>query len=157
VMVEGGAAEAPEADVIDALMFAHRTAQPILELIERMRAAIGKPKRTFTRKALPAEVAGRVKAMCDTAILEASLIQKKHARYDAYKASKTKLVEALTQELGAARYAEIEKLVKEEFEERKYHVVREYVLAEKKRIDGRDMKTVRPIVCEVGIFPRVHG
>ena len=44
-MVEGGAAEATEADVIDALMFAHKTAQPILELIERMRAAVGKPKR----------------------------------------------------------------------------------------------------------------
>src|SRR6202522_3146253 len=53
VMVEGGAAEATEADVVDALMFAHRTAQPILELIERMRAAVGKPKRVFVPKNLP--------------------------------------------------------------------------------------------------------
>src|ERR1019366_7216691 len=57
VMVEGGAAEAAEADIIEALMFAHRTAQPILELIERMRAAVGKPKRTFERKTLAPEVA----------------------------------------------------------------------------------------------------
>jgi polyribonucleotide nucleotidyltransferase len=157
VMVEGGAAEAPENDVIDALMFAHRAAQPILELVERMRAAVGKPKRTFERKTLPAEVAARVKDLCDKEILEASLIKEKKARYDAYKATKTKLVEALTQELGAPKFAELEKLVKEEFEERKYHVVREYVLGERKRIDGRDMKTIRPIVCEVGIFPRTHG
>src|SRR5260370_25019213 len=157
VMVEGGAAEAPEGDVIDTLMFAHQTAQPILVLIERMRSAVGKPKRTFERKALPPEVASRVKDMCDKEILAASLIKEKKARYDAYKANKTKLVETLTPDLGAARFVEIEKLVKQEVEERKYHVVRDYVLSERKRIDGRDMSTIRPIVCEVGIFPRTHG
>jgi polyribonucleotide nucleotidyltransferase len=157
VMVEGGAAEASEADVIDALMFAHKSAQPVLELIERMRSAVGKPKRSFERKTLAAEVSKKVKDLCDKDILQASLIKEKKARYDAYKASKAKLTEALVADVGAAKYAEIEKLVKEEFEERKYHVVREYVLGERKRIDGRDMKTIRPIVCEVGIFPRTHG
>jgi polyribonucleotide nucleotidyltransferase len=157
VMVEGGAAEASESDIIDALMFAHASAQPILELIERMRAAVGKPKRKFEKKTLPAEVAARVQELCDRDIMSASLIKDKKARYDGYKATKAKLVEALTAQLGAPRYAELEKLVKEEFEERKYHVVRDYVLSERKRIDGRDMKTIRPIVCEVGIFPRTHG
>jgi polyribonucleotide nucleotidyltransferase len=157
VMVEGGAAEASEADVIEALMFAHKTAQPILELIERMRTAVGKPKRSFERKTLPPDVAAKVKGLADTEILTASLIKEKKARYDSYKATKTKVVEALTAELGAEGFAKIEKLVKEEFEERKYHVVRNYVLSERKRIDGRDMTTIRPIVCEVGIFPRVHG
>jgi polyribonucleotide nucleotidyltransferase len=157
VMVEGGAAEASEADVIDALMFAHKTAQPILELIERMRAAVGKTKRAFERKTLAADVAGKVKEIADAEILTSSLIKEKKARYDGYKATKNKVVEALTAQLGAEGFAKVEKLVKEEFEERKYHVVRNYVLSERKRIDGRDMKTIRPIVCEVGIFPRVHG
>jgi polyribonucleotide nucleotidyltransferase len=157
VMVEGGAAEAPENDVIDALMFAHQAAQPILDLIERIRAAVGKPKRTFEKKALPEEAAKRTQEICDAEVMAASLIKDKKARYDAYKATKTKLAATLTAELGAARYAELEKLVKEEFEERKYQVVREYVLSQRKRIDGRDMKTVRPIVCEVGILPRTHG
>ncbi len=157
VMVEGGAAEATESDVIDALMFAHRTAQPILELMEKMRAAVGKEKRGFERKVLPAEVAAKIKELCDKDILAASLIKVKKERYDAYKATKTKMVEAVTAMVGADKFAALEKLVKDEFEERKYHVVREYVLAERKRIDGRDMKTIRPIVCEVGIFPRTHG
>jgi polyribonucleotide nucleotidyltransferase len=157
VMVEGGAAEAPEGDVIDALMFAHRAAQPILELIERMRVAVGRPKRSFEKRTLPAEIANRVKDLCDRDILAASLIKEKKARYDAYKATKTSLSETLTKEIGAERFAHLEKLVKEEFEQRKYDVVRDYVLTERKRIDGRDMKTVRPIVCEVGIFPRTHG
>ncbi len=157
VMVEGGAAEASENDLIDALMFAHRTAQPILELIERMRAAVGKPKKTFEKKSLPADVAALIKQTVDKDILTASLIKEKKSRYDAYKASKTKMVEAVTAKVGAEAFPKIEKLVKEEFEERKYNVVREYVLSERKRIDGRDMKTIRPIVCEVGIFPRTHG
>ena len=157
VMVEGGAAEASEADIIDALMFAHKTAQPILELIERMRAAVGKPKRTFEKKALPGDVAAIVKDLADKEILTSSLIKDKQTRYDGYKATKTKVVEAITAKVGAEGFTKIEKLVKEEFEDRKYQVVREYVLSERKRIDGRDMKTIRPIVCEVGIFPRTHG
>jgi polyribonucleotide nucleotidyltransferase len=106
---------------------------------------------------LAPEIALRVKDMCDKEILESSLIKDKKARYDGYKATKTKLAATLAQELGAPKFAEVEKLVKEEFEDRKYHVVREYVLGQRKRIDGRDMKTVRAIVCEVGILPRVHG
>ncbi|MBV9947493.1 MAG: polyribonucleotide nucleotidyltransferase, partial [Myxococcales bacterium] len=157
VMVEGGGAEVAEDHVIDALMFAHKTAQPILELIERMRAAVGKPKRTFEKKALPPEIARRVQELCDREILQASLIKEKKARYDAYKATKTKVAETLTKELGPERYVQLEKLLKDEFEERKYHVVRDYVLGERKRIDGRDMTTIRPIVNEVGIFPRTHG
>ncbi|MDP9002243.1 MAG: polyribonucleotide nucleotidyltransferase [Myxococcota bacterium] len=157
VMVEGGAAEATENDIIDALMFGHKTAQPIIELIERMRAAVGKPKREFVRKTLPPEVAATIKTLSDDEILRASLIKEKRARYDAYKATKTKVAETLSQQLGKERFAELEKLVKEEFEERKYHVVREYVLGQRKRIDGRDMTTIRPIVCEVGILPRTHG
>ena len=157
VMVEGGAAEAPEADIIDTLMFAHRTAQPILELIERMRAAVGKPKRVFEKKTLAPEVAALVKDLADKELLASSLILEKKARYDGYKATKTKVVEAVTAKVGAEAFVKIEKLVKEEVEDRKYNVVREYVLGERKRIDGRDMKTIRPIVCEVGIFPRTHG
>ncbi len=157
VMVEGGAAEAKEADVIDALYFAHKAAQPILELIERIRAAVGKPKRPFERKVLPADVASKIPALVDKGILESSLIKDKKKRYDGYKAAKTAMATALQASLGADVYAANEKLIKEEFEERKYNVVREYVLSEKKRIDGRDSKTIRAIATEVALLPRVHG
>ena len=157
VMVEGGASEAPEADVVEALMFAHRAAQPIIELIERMRAAVGKQKRAFTPKKIPAEIAARVSAIVDAGIIKSSLIKDKKERYDGYKVVKELLVSTLTAELGAEKFAENEKLIKAEFDERKYEVVRNYVLTEKKRIDGRDMSTIRPIATEVGILPRVHG
>ncbi len=157
VMVEGGAAEASEVDVIDALMFAHKAAQPILELIEKLRAAVGKPKRPFEPKKLPADVAAKIPPLVDKQILEASLIKEKKKRYDSYKAAKDAMVAALSADLGPEKFAEHEKLIKAEFEERKYEVVREYVLAEKKRIDGRDGKTIRAISIEAGVLPRVHG
>jgi polyribonucleotide nucleotidyltransferase len=156
-MVEGGAAEASEADVIDAIYFAHRTAQPILELIEKLRQAVGKEKRVFEPVLLDAKIAGRVAQLVDKGIIESSLIKDKKARYDSYKQVKTKMTEALLAELGPEVFAASEKLVKGEFEERKYHVVREYVLTENKRIDGRAMNVIRPIMTEVGLLPRVHG
>jgi polyribonucleotide nucleotidyltransferase len=157
VMVEGGAAEATEKDLIDALFFAFEGAQPIIALIDKMRTAIGKPKRPFEPKKLPAEVSSLIPALVDKQIIESSLIKDKAKRYGGYKAAKNAMVEALTAKLGAEKFLEHEKLIKAEFEERKYVVVREYVLTERKRIDGRDMNTVRAIATEVGVLPRVHG
>ncbi len=156
-MVEGGAAEAQESDVIDALMFAHKAAQPILALQEQIRAAVGKTKRVFNAPALDAKLADKVKAKVDKPILEASLIKDKKQRYDAYKLLKDKTYAELKAELGDDTYLASEKLLKAEFDERKYHVVRDYVLTTKKRIDGRDGNTIRAISTEAGVLPRVHG
>ncbi|HSQ64687.1 MAG TPA: polyribonucleotide nucleotidyltransferase [Polyangiaceae bacterium] len=157
VMVEGGAAEASEVAVIDALMFAHKAAQPILEVIERIRAAVGKPKRAFEPKKLDPAIKAKIPAMVDAKIIESSLIKDKALRYGGYKAAKTAMVEALTKELGEEKFKESEKLIKDEFEERKYTVVREYVLSKNKRIDGREMNQIRAIATEVSLLPRVHG
>jgi polyribonucleotide nucleotidyltransferase len=157
VMVEGGAEEATEADIIDALMFAHQQGQLVIQLIERIRAAVGRPKRAFSVEKIPAEVAARVAELVDAGIREACVIREKHARYDAYAALKKKLVETFTAELGPEKFETLAKLVKEEFEERKAHVVRSMVLDSGRRIDGRDTRTIRPISCEVGLLPRVHG
>ena len=156
VMVEGGAAEAPESEVIDALMFAHNAAQPVLELMEKLRAAVGKPKKVFEAPKLDAVIAKRVAALCDQAIETASLIRAKKERYDAYKTSYVGMVATLKSELGDA-FAANEKLIKGEFDERKYEVVREYVLRENKRIDGREMNQIRPLMMEATFLPRTHG
>ncbi|MBX3128645.1 MAG: polyribonucleotide nucleotidyltransferase [Polyangiaceae bacterium] len=157
VMVEGGADEASESDIIDALMFAHTEGQKVIELIDRIRQGVGRPKREFSVKTLDPTVAQRVAELCDGKLREACVIKAKHARYDAYSAIKTEMVATLTAELGAEKFLESEKLIKNEFGERKYHVVRKMVLDERVRIDGRDEKTIRPITCEVGLLPRTHG
>ena len=157
IMVEGGADEASESEIIDALMFAHEQSQPIIELIEKMQAAVGKPKREFSVPTLDEGVARRVAELADGKLSEACVIKDKHARYDAYAAIKVEVVETLTRELGEERWAEVEKLAKAEIEHRKAEVVRGMVLDTGKRIDGRDTKTVRPISCEVGLLARTHG
>jgi polyribonucleotide nucleotidyltransferase len=157
VMVEGGAAEATESDIIDALMFAHRSAQPVIELIEKMRAAIGKPKREFAAAKLDPTIAKRISEECDAELSKATRILNKKTRYDAYAALKKKLSETLKATFGEDVYKANENLIKNEFEERKSYVVRKMVLEERVRIDSRDMKTIRPISTEAGILPRVHG
>lgn len=156
VMVEGGAEEATEADVIDALEFAHQEGQAVIALIERLRAAVGRPKRAFSVPVLDSKIAKRVSELVDAGIAKACVVKEKHARYDAYSVVKKSLVATLSAELGA-EYAPNEKLIIGEFENRKAEVVRNMVLDTGKRIDGRDSKTIRPIMCEPGLLPRTHG
>ncbi len=157
VMVEGGAAEASESEVIDALMFAHEEGKKVISLIEKMRAAVGKPKREFSVPALDAGIARQVAALVDEKIQRACVIKDKRARYEGYAEAKKGLVDSLKASLGDAAWLASEALIKEEFNERKYHVVRKLVLDTERRIDGRDSTTIRPIMCEAGLLPRTHG
>jgi polyribonucleotide nucleotidyltransferase len=157
VMVEGGADEASETEVIDALYFAFNEAQKVIGLIEKVRAAVGKPKREFAVPKLDAGIAGKIAALADEKLKVACVIKEKKARYEAYGAIKKEVVAELTKEMGDDAFKLVEKLVKEEVENRKYTVVRAMVLDTRKRIDGRDTTTIRPISCEVGLLPRVHG
>jgi polyribonucleotide nucleotidyltransferase len=157
VMVEGGADEVSEVDLIDALMFAHREAQPILELIEKLRSAIGKPKKAFSTPDLDPAIKAKVSSLADAKMRDASVIREKKARYDAYGVIEAEVTAALKADLGEEAFAAVEGLIEDELEHRKAEVVRGMVLNEGKRIDGRDTKTIRPITCEVGLLPRVHG
>jgi polyribonucleotide nucleotidyltransferase len=157
VMVEGGAAEANESDVIDALIFAQKEVQPILDLIERMRSAIGKEKRAFSIPVLGDNVRSRVSQIVDGRLRDVSVIREKKVRYDGYDKLEQELCSTLETELGQEAYEGSKGLIAEEFEHRKAAIVRAMVLDEGKRIDGRDTKTIRPISCEVGLLPRCHG
>ena len=157
VMVEGGAAEASEKDVIDALVFAQEQAQPVIELIGRLQAAVGRPKREFSVPELSADIAAAIGEIADAPLREACVIRDKLARYESYAALKQTLLERLGAQFGEQRVAEAEKLIKAEFDHHKGAIVRRMVLEEGCRIDGRDTKTIRPISCEVGLLPRTHG
>ncbi|MCC6901850.1 MAG: polyribonucleotide nucleotidyltransferase, partial [Polyangiaceae bacterium] len=137
VMVEGGADECSEADLIDALMFAHREGQKVIELIEKLKAAVGKPKREFTAAKLDDAVKTRIAGLVDADLAQACVIKEKKKRYERYGELKKAMADKLKAELGEEKWPSVEKLVKEEFEERKYHVVRKMVTEERKRIDGR--------------------
>src|SRR6187399_376042 len=82
VMVEGGAAEVSEGDMVDALMFAHEQAQPILNLLEKLRAAVGKPKRPFEAAELDGAIKQRVAELVKPELKTACYVKEKQERYD---------------------------------------------------------------------------
>jgi polyribonucleotide nucleotidyltransferase len=152
VMVEGGAAMAPEGVVLEALYTAHERLQPLIKLQDELRARVGKPKRTVTPPAVNADLERQVR---DTALpkLRAALAtQGKHERYAALDAAKAEVVSALGGPLG-----EHAKEVSGLYSKLKKNVVRETIIHEHKRLDGRGLTDVRPITCEVEILPRTHG
>jgi len=152
VMVEGGADEISEDDLVDALMFAHKAVQPLLELQERMREAVGQPKRTFTAKRPSDALVARVREVAGAGIKEASSTRVKQERYARFKALSKSTVETL-----AAEFPGEEKFIKEAFHDLQSHTIRTMIVEDRVRIDGRDTVTVRPITSEVALLPRVHG
>src|SRR5215831_3907272 len=83
VMVEGGAHGVAESVIVDALMFAHREAQPILDLQEKLRAAVGKPKRTFEPPKKDESISARVQALAHDRVKAAMALSVKQERYAA--------------------------------------------------------------------------
>jgi polyribonucleotide nucleotidyltransferase len=152
VMVEGGADEISEEDLVDALMFAHRSVQPLIELQERLREAVGQPKRPFTPKRPSETIVARVREVAGEGLRDACRTRVKQERYAKFKALSKLAVETLLPE-----FPEEEKAIKEAFHDLQAHTMRSMIVEEGVRIDGRDTVTVRPITCEVGLLPRVHG
>jgi polyribonucleotide nucleotidyltransferase len=151
-MVEGECKEISEQDFADAVFFAHQAAQSAIELQVKMREAVGKTKWSFTPPTMADGIAGAVREVALSKIKAACAIQEKHSRYGSFKTAKKETVAAL-----AERFTGLEGQIKEAYEELRYNTMREQVVLEKRRVDGRDLTTVRPITIEVGLLPRVHG
>ena len=152
VMVEGAADEFSEDELIEALMFAHRSMQGVLDLQDRIREAVGKPKRAFAAKRPSDDMFRRIREVVGAGLSDASRTRVKGERYGKFKALKNQMLEALRPE-----FPEKDALLKEAFGEIQGNVMRLMIVDELVRIDGRDSTTVRPISCEVGLLPRVHG
>ncbi len=152
VMVEGGLDEVTETLFLDALMFAHKAAQPLIDLQEKLRAAVGKPKREFVPPAKDPVVVGRVAELAAAKIKNAMSISNKQERYSALDAVGAEVIQGLKTE-----FPDRDPEVKEAFESAKKKNLRELVLDTGKRIDGRATVDIRQITCEVGVLPRTHG
>jgi polyribonucleotide nucleotidyltransferase len=152
VMVEGGGDNVPDAIMLDALFFGHAALQPIIALQEELRAALGKPKRSVMPPAVDARLVARVKEV-GTPLIRAALDEpaklERYAKFDAAKAA--------VQEKLAAEFPDQGKAISNAYGDLKHDAVREMIVEQKRRLDGRDHRTVRPISIEIGILPRVHG
>jgi polyribonucleotide nucleotidyltransferase len=156
VMVEGGAEEISEADMVKALEFAQAACQPILKAQEELRAERGVKVRAFDQLAKhDPELKARCRALSWDGIAKGYGIAEKHERYGFLRANRGKLMEALKAELGEG-FAAKEKQVKAIYEDLKYEYMRE-LTCNGGRIGGRAHDEVRAISIEVGALPRTHG
>jgi polyribonucleotide nucleotidyltransferase len=162
MMIEGGAREIPEDDVLQAIMIGHKEIGKVTDIIEELRKLTGsKPKRQFTAAVVDASIKSKVETHSKAALADALRTKDKAARYAKVDLAKKQVLEALvTADAKAKDKDAAEKLegdIKSAFELLQYNVMREMILTDKIRIDGRDTKQIRPISVEAGILPRTHG
>ncbi|MDD5154139.1 MAG: polyribonucleotide nucleotidyltransferase [Thermodesulfobacteriota bacterium] len=152
VMVEGGGQIVPEEVMMEAIFFAHEGLQPILQLQAELREAVGKPKRVVPEVVEDEALKARVMEIAGDDLLQAITIGAKMERGERLRAIEQRVVSALLPD-HEGREGEIKKL----FYALEKETVRAMIVKEKRRIDGRGFKDIRPISCEVGVLPRTHG
>jgi polyribonucleotide nucleotidyltransferase len=157
VMVEGGAEQVSEADMVAALEFGHRSVQPVLQMQEEMRRELGVTVRAYDKAASADEsLKAVVRELAMDGIRAGYGIAEKHARYDALSAVKKQTLLKLKERMGDAFTPTVEKLAKATVEDLKYEHMRQLTVSGG-RVGGRAHDQVRTITCEVGLLPRVHG
>jgi polyribonucleotide nucleotidyltransferase len=154
LMVESEAKELSEETMLSAVMTGHKSFQPIIDAIIRLAEKAAKEPREL----VSADKSAAVKAVLE--IGEADLraayaITQKQERYAAVDAVKAKVSAELAPEGAEAKFPP--ELIAEAFHEAQAKVVRWNILDHQRRIDGRDLATVRPILAAVGVLPRTHG
>jgi polyribonucleotide nucleotidyltransferase len=152
LMVESEAQELSEDIMLGAVEFGHKAFQPIIEAIEQLKDEAGKdnwalPARVYDEVAIYAQV----KKFAEKDLRKAYNITTKQDRYTAIA-----VVKAATKEKLAAE-VENETALSHALKALEADILRNLILEDSKRVDGRDLTTVRPIVCETGLLPRTHG
>jgi len=157
LMVESEAHELTEDVMLGAVMFGHRSFQPVIQAIVELAEACAKEPITLPEAPKGVDpIVKRVRALAESPLREAYrevVKQTRHGRIDAVRsgvmtqlAADTALDQALVPAVGAEAFKNLES-----------DIVRTDILKTGKRIDGRDTKTVRPIAAEIGLLPRAHG
>ncbi|MBU4232331.1 MAG: polyribonucleotide nucleotidyltransferase [Proteobacteria bacterium] len=152
VMVEAGAQMVQEEEVLEALFFAQEQLKPILELIKSMAQEIGRPTRQLPEPPDNSELRQKIEVLGRDKILAAMAKPEKEARHLAMDQARQEILAALGPEVEGR-----EKEAKGLISEVKKKLVRNVMLTEQRRIDGRGFSDVRTITGEVGLLSRTHG
>ncbi len=151
-MVEGGALEVSEEDIADALATAQGGIAEQVAMQGQIVAEVGAPKMEWTKTEPPAEAVGRVHELAAGRIEEALNLPEKTERIQALASVRSDVADALAEELPESG-PDVRKVL----DELEAATMRQQVLQRGERVDGRDLDTVRPISCDVGLLPRAHG
>jgi len=154
MMVEAGAHELPEDIFLSAIFYGHNHIKQIVEMIEELASRSGKEKIKVDKGSSAEEVYEKVKAACYDELREACFVLGKQRRDAELKKIKERMIEMfVTGEDGGP--AELE--IRQACDRLEKEIVRQSILSEGKRSDGRKADEIRPISIDVGILPRTHG
>ncbi|MEO0123790.1 MAG: polyribonucleotide nucleotidyltransferase [candidate division WOR-3 bacterium] len=153
VMIEGGAKEATEEEIIGAIKAGHNECVRIIEMEEKMREAIGKEKIENNEPFVDETLANEIKEKVGSEINQIFLFREKKARQEAA----YQLIKNVVEKFSDKELENIEAKVRYVVEKMIAEKMRNMVLEEKKRFDGRGLKDIRNVSCEIGVLPRTHG
>jgi polyribonucleotide nucleotidyltransferase len=151
-MVEGSSKELSEDEIINAIEFAHKAIRQIVELQNRIRQAVGRPKREYGKTVIAPELEADVRSRATEPLKGVCRESDKEAR----RTLKHTIEDQIQADL-AEKYPESEGMIAEVFDTIYTTKVREMVLHEGRRLDNRGYDDIRNISIEVGVLPRAHG
>lgn len=152
VMMEGEAEEVEESIIIEAIKFGLEAIRPAIDVQDKMREAVGKEKRPLEKVVPDEELVARVSAEALAGLKEGYSMPRKLERYGKLDSVR----KAVIKNIGGDDTLLCKKIaaIVEELERR---ILRDMIIQNKKRIDGRSSTDIRPISAEVGVLPRAHG
>ncbi|HRU58950.1 MAG TPA: polyribonucleotide nucleotidyltransferase [Clostridia bacterium] len=151
-MIEAEAKQVPDDVMFNALLIGHEEIKSVCAQIEKIAAEIGKEKFTYESAAVPKEVYAEVEDIALDEMKQAVLSADKTVR----EAKVDQLTAMVNEQLGE-KYADNPGYIADALYNLEKKVVRNYLLNEKKRVDGRALDEIRPLFSEVGVLPRTHG
>ncbi|MBQ5842618.1 MAG: polyribonucleotide nucleotidyltransferase [Clostridia bacterium] len=152
VMIEAGAKEVDDDTMLEAILKAHEAIKPLIEFIESIREAVGKPKFEYPSCEVDHDLFDKIEAMVGADVEKALYTDDKRVRDAALKPIYDRVFEELGEE-----YADKTAMINECLYKLQKKIVRRWLLEEQKRVDGRRMDEIRPLAAEVSILPRTHG
>lgn len=156
VMIESAAAELSEETLLEAVYTGHEEIKKLCALQNDIVAEVGKEKVEVILLAIPAEIMSKVETGYGSRIAEAAVIFGKQERQDAFDAIETEMLEKALAE-DEAGFEENQKWFKAANEELIRRYVRDNIIKNHHRVDGRGLDDIREITCEIDVLPVVHG
>ncbi|EAW40966.1 Polyribonucleotide nucleotidyltransferase [marine gamma proteobacterium HTCC2080] len=152
LMVESEAQELSEDQMLGAVLFAHQEMQTVIKAISELVEEAGKPRWDWTAAPVDEALKAAVEGEAKSGLGEAYRITEKAARYERVGEVRDATIAALAVEGGPSKDD-----IKDQFKALEKNIVRQRIISGEPRIDGRDGRTVRPIVCEVDVLDKAHG
>ncbi len=154
-MVEAGANEISEGEMVKAITFAHKHIKKFIDLQKEIAQKVTVEKKEVAEEENK-ELAEKVKKFLDNK-LEKAILNDKLQRDEDVKIIKEELIEKIREETEDSEQSDVIKQIEEIFSDLIKKAVRNQIVREGKRTDGRGLDEIRPLKCDVGVLPRTHG